>query len=159
MSRFILALALIAFAPPVLAQPDWQDVREPAREARERAREEAREARERTREARREARDAERDARRGSWDGWDGRDRDGVHLRLLRDYTLPAGTVSGEPIVVLGGSAVIDGRAEQDVVVVGGSLRVGPTAVIAGDVVAVGSGLDIDPAATIQGEIDQTVVA
>jgi len=155
-SRLILALAMLAFAHPVLAQPDWYDAREQAREARERAREEAREARERAREARQEAREAARDARR---DSWDGRDRSGVHLRLLRDYTLPAGAVASEPIVVLGGSAVIDGRAEEDVVVVGGSLRVGPTAVIAGDVVAVGSGLDVDPAATIQGQIDETVVA
>jgi len=152
---------MLAFAHPVLAQPDWQDVREQAREARERAREAAREARERAREAREEAREAAREARREALEvrrTWDARDHNGVHLRLLRDYTLPAGSVSREPIVVLGGSAVIDGRAEDDVVVVGGSLRVGPEAVILGDVVAVGSGLDVDPAATIRGEVDETVV-
>jgi len=162
-ARLILALALLAAAHPALAQSDdWvRSAREQAREAREQAREQAREARERAREARERAREAAREARQEVWEvrrTWDGRDRDGVHLRLLRDYALPAGSTSREPIVVIGGSAVIDGRAEDDVVVIGGSLRVGPTAVVLGDVVSVGGELMVDPAATIEGQVDETVV-
>jgi hypothetical protein len=91
---------------------------------------------------------------------WTHRDRrDGVHLRILRDYELKAGETAFDPIVVLGGSASIDGRVEDDVVVVGGSLRVGPTAVIRGNVAAVGGKATIDPAAQIRGSVDETIVA
>src|SRR5688500_3512777 len=90
---------------------------------------------------------------------WSHPDRhDGVHLRILKDYDLPADATSREPIVVIAGSATINGRAEDDVVVVGGTLRVGPTAVIRGDVVAIGGEAIIDPAAQISGEVNQTAV-
>jgi hypothetical protein len=92
---------------------------------------------------------------RGRW-GNDG--HDGVHLRVLRSYHLPEGVTVREPIVVLGGSATIDGRAEDDVVVIGGSLRVGPTGVVLGDVVTVGGESRIDPAATIEGRVENTTV-
>jgi hypothetical protein len=85
--------------------------------------------------------------------------RDGVHLRILRDYDLPAGAVSEEPIVVIGGSATIDGRVEDDVVVIAGSVRVGPTAVIGGDVVSIGGETIVDPAAQIRGRVDETVIS
>jgi hypothetical protein len=146
-NRLILALAVLALAHPVLAQPDdWSY-----------GRREARDARAAQREARREARDAARDARRDAWDART-RDRRGVHLRLLRSYTLRAGEVTREPIVVIGGSATIDGRAEEDVVVIGGTLKVGPAAVILGDAVSVGGETIVDPAATIAGEVDETIV-
>jgi hypothetical protein len=83
---------------------------------------------------------------------------DGVHLRVLQDYELPAGITSREPIVVVAGSATINGRANDDVVVIGGTLRLGPTAVVLGDVVAIGGQAIVDPAARISGEINQTVV-
>jgi hypothetical protein len=85
--------------------------------------------------------------------------RDGVHLRILKDYELPAGVTAREPIVVIAGSATINGRAEDDVVVLGGTLRIGPTAVIRGDVAAIGGEAIIDPAAQISGEVDQTAIA
>jgi hypothetical protein len=84
--------------------------------------------------------------------------REGVHLRILRDYHLAAGTTAQEPIVVIGGSATIDGRVEDDVVVVGGTVRIGPTAVIRGDVVSVGGETLVDPAAQVSGRIDETVI-
>jgi hypothetical protein len=83
---------------------------------------------------------------------------EGVHLRILRDYELAAGQTSAEPIVVVGGTAVVNGRAEQEVVVIGGTLRVGPTAVIAGDLVSIGTSLTIDPAAQVRGDVQQTIV-
>ena len=92
-------------------------------------------------------------------DDWSYPDRrDGVHLRILNDYDLPAGATAREPIVIIAGSATINGRTEDDVVVVGGTLRVGPTAVIRGDVVAIGGEAIIDPAAQISGEVDQTAI-
>lgn len=84
--------------------------------------------------------------------------RDGVHLRIFRDYRLPAGATAQEPIVVIGGSATIDGRAEDDVVVLGGSVRVGPTAVIGGDVFLAGGETIIDPAARIAGRVDTALI-
>jgi len=91
-------------------------------------------------------------------DDWYPNRHDGVHLRILNDYELPAGVTSREPIVVIAGSATINGRAEGDVVVVGGTLRAGPTAVIRGDVVAIGGEAIIDPAAQISGEVNQTAI-
>ena len=83
---------------------------------------------------------------------------DGVHLRILKDYDLPATATSREPIVVVGGSATIDGRVEDDVVVIGGTLRIGPTAVVRGDVAAIGGDAIIDPAAQISGEISRATM-
>ena len=85
--------------------------------------------------------------------------RDGVHLRILRNYELKAGETALVPIVVIGGSATIDGRAENDVAVIGGTLRIGPTAVIRGDVAAVGGRAIIDPAAQIGGSVDRTTIS
>ena len=91
---------------------------------------------------------------------WRERDRrDGVHLRILRDYDLRAGETAAEPVVVIGGSARIDGRVDDDVVVIGGTLRVGPAAMIRGDVTAVGGNVIIDPAAQISGAVDHTFIA
>jgi hypothetical protein len=81
---------------------------------------------------------------------------DGVHLRILKDYELPAAATSREPVVVIGGSATIDGRVDDDVVVIGGTLRIGPTAIVRGDVAAIGGEAIIDPAARISGEISRT---
>ena len=105
MGRVILALAFLAVASPLFAQPD-----------------------------------------------------DGVHLRILRNYRLAEGAISREPIVVIGGTATIDGRVEHDVTVIGGTLRVGPKAVITGDVVTVGGDADIDPAAQIGGDVERSTV-
>lgn len=157
MNRLVLALvplAVLATAQPVLAQPnDWYDARREAREARRQAREEAREAREEAREAAREAREEAREA----WQDT-GRGSDGVHLRIFRSYDLPEGVVSREPIVVVGGSATINGRVEDDVVVIGGTLRVGPKAEILGEAVTVGGSAIIDPAARIAKGVDETAI-
>jgi len=86
------------------------------------------------------------------------RHHDGVRLRVLRDYHLAAGASANEPVVVIGGAATIDGRAE-DVLVIAGTLRIGPRAVIEGDVVSIGGEAFIDPAARISGRIDETAIA
>jgi hypothetical protein len=109
-ARLILALALVLSAAPAFAQAeadDWtvQERHEAARQRRE------------------------------EWERWRRDGHDGVHLRMLRNYYLAADATASEPIVVVGGDATIDGHADDDVVVIGGTLRLGPKAVVGGDVV------------------------
>jgi hypothetical protein len=135
LTRLILAICLALTAAPALAQPDW------------------------TSQDRRERREERRRERRERWEEWRRNGHDGVHLRLLRDYYLRADATTAEPIVVLGGDATIDGRADDDVVVIGGTLRLGPKAVVGGDVVTVGGQAVIDPGAQVRGDIDEAVVS
>src|SRR5438067_831074 len=58
-------------------------------------------------------------------------------------------------VVVIGGTARIDGQVLNDVVVVGGLLEVGPAADIGHDVSVVGGTFRRDPAARIGGRISQ----
>lgn len=157
-TRLILALAVVLSAAPAFAQAeaDWtvQEQREAARQRREDARERRREAREQTRQRIGEW----REARREEWERWRRDGHDGVHFRMLRNYYLAADATAHEPIVVVGADATIDGHADDDVVVIGGTLRLGPKAVVAGDVVAVGGDAVIDPAATVRGKVDTTAV-
>lgn len=162
MSRLILAFAVVVLAQPVFAlggaweaQPDWE-YREAEREARRAEREARREAQREAREAAREARQEAWDARRESWE-WGNHDG-GVHLRILRNFRLEEGQTAYEPIVVIGGSAVINGISESDVTVIGGSVDVGPKAVIRGNVESVGGGVTIAPTAQVAGRVDDTSV-
>lgn len=83
----------------------------------------------------------------------------GAHVRIGSSYHLLNGAVAAGPVVVIGGSANIDGEAREGVVVVGGGeLRIGPNARISGDVVAVAAGLSIDPAAEVHGEVSHVTV-
>jgi hypothetical protein len=109
-------------------------------------------------EARWERRARIRQERIERWERYDGINRDGVHLRILKSYSLPEGATASEPVVVLGGSARIDGHAEDDVVVIGGSLNLGPKAVVDGNVVTVGGSLVRDPGATVAGTIDEAAI-
>jgi uncharacterized RDD family membrane protein YckC len=52
-------------------------------------------------------------------------------------------------VVVIGGSATVDGIVQRDLVVVLGSAKLGPNADVKGDVVVVGGALETDPAAQI----------
>jgi hypothetical protein len=154
-TRLILAVAIVLSAVPAFAQAEAEWTPE---ERREQTRQERREEAQRRREEAREQREERREERREQWERWRREGRDGVHLRMLRDYYLSADATASEPIVVLGGDATIDGRADNDVVVIGGTLRLGPKAVVSGDVVTVGGEAVIDPAATVRGKIDTAVV-
>jgi hypothetical protein len=79
----------------------------------------------------------------------------GARLLVLKDYHLAAGETARGPVVVLGGSATIDGHADDDVVVLGGRLRVGPEAIVDGEVVTVGGRADVDPRAQIRGGVEE----
>jgi uncharacterized RDD family membrane protein YckC len=54
--------------------------------------------------------------------------------------------------VVIGSSAQVDGHVHGDLVAVGATARLGPTAVVDGDTVVVGGLLQADPAAVLSGE-------
>jgi hypothetical protein len=128
-TRLILALALVLSAAPAFAQAEADwTVQE------------------------------QRDTRREEWERWRRDGHDGVHFRMLRSYHLAADATAHEPIVVVGADATIDGRTDDDVVVIGGTLRLGPKAVVGGDVVTVGREAVIDPAATVRGKVDTTAV-
>lgn len=157
-ARLILALAVVLFAAPAFAQAEAEwTAQERLEDARQR-REEARQHRQEARDEARDRREERREARRERLEEWARQAHDGVHLRLLRSYYLPEGSIAREPIVVLGGSATIDGQTDNDVVVIGGSLRLGPKAVVGGDVVTVGGDAVIAPTATVRGKVDAAVV-
>jgi hypothetical protein len=82
----------------------------------------------------------------------------GARILVLRDYHLAAGDTARGPVIVLGGSATIDGHANDDVVVLGGRVRVGPEAVVEGEVVTVGGEVDVDPKARVLHGVDETVI-
>jgi hypothetical protein len=58
-------------------------------------------------------------------------------------------------VVVIGGSASINGEVDGEVVVVGGSARFGPQADVHGDTTVVGGGLSRDAGAVIRGAIHE----
>ena len=62
--------------------------------------------------------------------------------------------VSGD-VVVIGGSANINGEVDGEVVVIGGSARFGPQADVRGDITVVGGGISRDQTATIRGAINE----
>ena len=137
-------------------RPSNDDYRWDPAETRQEQRQRMREARQEFRERMEDWRDQRREARRERMEQFRERFRgDGVHLRFLRSYTLAEGETTNEPIVVIGGSAQIDGRAVDDVVVVGGSLHLGPKAVVEGNAVSVGGSVTLDPGASVRGSIDE----
>lgn len=84
--------------------------------------------------------------------------RDGVHIRIARNYHVSADQVVTWPVVVIGGSATIDGRVEDDFVVIGGPVRVGPTAQIRANLTSVGGEVTVADGAEITGEIHDVSV-
>ena len=58
-------------------------------------------------------------------------------LRIGQDYTLPAGEIAREAVVIFG-NATIEGRVDRNVVVVFGNARLGGSAVVDGSLVVVG---------------------
>jgi hypothetical protein len=58
-------------------------------------------------------------------------------------------------VVVIGGSANVNGEVDGEVVVVGGSARFGPQADVRGDITVVGGGLSRDEGAVIRGAINE----
>ena len=65
------------------------------------------------------------------------------------DYHLADGDTAHGPVIVIGGTATIDGHADDDVVVLGGRVRLGPQAVVDGEVVTVGGEADVNAQAQV----------
>jgi hypothetical protein len=59
------------------------------------------------------------------------------------------------PVVAVGGSAIINGEVRQDVVAVGGDVRVGPRGRVRGDVTSIGGTIEKDPEGEIAGRRNQ----
>ena len=83
---------------------------------------------------------------------------DGVHIRIARNYHLPANQVATRPVIVLGGAATIDGRMEDDLIVIGGPLRINSTAQIHANVVSVGGEVILSDGAQVTGEIQDVSI-
>jgi cytoskeletal protein CcmA (bactofilin family) len=162
LTRGIAALVVLfavsgAWAQTPSQAPSDDSRRDPAevrQERRERIRQERQERRERIEAAREERREQNRERMERFRERFRG---DGVHLRIFRDYTLAEGETSNEPIVVIGGSARIDGRVDDDVVVVGGGLHLGPKAIVEGNAVSVMGEVKLEPGAAVRGSIDEAV--
>jgi hypothetical protein len=162
-TRGIAALIVLSAVSVAWAQAPAEapidDSRRDAPETRQEWRERARQARQERRERAQEAREERRERNRERMERFRERfDDGGVHLRVLRDYTLAEGETANEPVVVIGGSAQIDGRVDDDVVVVGGGLHLGPKAIVEGNAVSVGGKVTLDPGASVRGSIDEAVV-
>ena len=83
---------------------------------------------------------------------------DGVHIRIARSYHLPADQVATRPVIVIGGGATIDGRLEDDLIVIGGPLRINSTAQVHANVVSVGGEVILSDAAQVTGEIQDVSI-
>lgn len=59
------------------------------------------------------------------------------------------------PVVAIGGGVTVDGEVRDDVVAIGGSVRLGPKARVRGDVTSIGGQVEKDPAAEIVGDINE----
>ena len=81
-----------------------------------------------------------------------GADRSGSVVVLDGTFELAPGATLEGPLVVLGGEARVAGQVSGDVVAVGGSVLLGPTARIAGDL-AVAGALERAPTAEVVGAV------
>jgi hypothetical protein len=83
------------------------------------------------------------------------RHRSAPHIRVGGSYSLAEGSTLRGPLIVIGGSARINGTVEDDIVTVGGNIELGPRATVFGDVRAVGGRIVADPAAQVRGDVDE----
>ena len=83
-----------------------------------------------------------------------GRSREDI-VRIGGSVTVDNDEYVRGDVVVVGGSANINGEVAGEVVVVGGSARFGPQADIGRDITVVGGGISRDPGATIRGGINE----
>jgi hypothetical protein len=81
--------------------------------------------------------------------------RTGALVRFGGSVTVPANETVTDDVVVIGGSADIDGQVEGEVVVVGGAAQLGPHADIRRDVTVIGGALQRDPGAVVGGRVNE----
>jgi hypothetical protein len=73
-------------------------------------------------------------------------------LRIGQDFTLPADAEATNVLVILG-SATIEGRVTRDLFVWLGDVRLGPTAVVEDELVVVAGSLTVDPGAIVDSSL------
>jgi hypothetical protein len=73
-------------------------------------------------------------------------------VRFGSDYTLGPGETVRE-VVVISGSASIQGRVERDLVVIGGPAELYETASVGGDFVVIGGNVTVSPGATVERDL------
>jgi hypothetical protein len=77
----------------------------------------------------------------------------GARIALGRNIHVPVDEEVNDAVVVVGGSARIDGRVRDGVVVVGGNLDFGPKADVRGEIVVVGGRIQREPGAQVRGRV------
>jgi hypothetical protein len=82
----------------------------------------------------------------------------GARIAIGRTIHVPVDEEVNEAVVVVAGSARVDGRVRDGVVVVGGNLDVGPRADIRGEVVVVGGRIVREPGAQIRGRVSDIAI-
>lgn len=78
----------------------------------------------------------------------------GTRLAIAQDVTIERDEEVTDAVVVIGGSANIEGRVRDGIVVVGGSLHLSATADVRGDVVLVGGQLTRETGAQLSGGVN-----
>ncbi len=96
-----------------------------------------------------------------TWDDRPARRRNGVRhgarIRIGENIVVAEDETTTDTIVAIAGSITVDGRVEDNVVAIGGSVHLGPKAVVRGDVTAVGGQVTRDAGAEVRGSIDEVV--
>jgi hypothetical protein len=77
----------------------------------------------------------------------------GARIALGRNIHVPVDEEVNDAVVVVGGSARIDGRVRDGVVVVGGNLDIGSKADVRGEIVVVGGRVGREPGAQVRGRV------
>ena len=77
----------------------------------------------------------------------------GARIAIGRSIHVPVDEEVNEAVVVVGGSARIDGRVREGVVVVGGNLNFGPRSDVRGEIVVVGGRVQREPGAQVRGRV------
>lgn len=77
----------------------------------------------------------------------------GARIAIGRTIHVPVDEEVNDAVVVVAGSARVDGRVRDGVVIVGGNLDVGPRADIRGEIVVVGGRINREPGAQIRGRV------
>ncbi len=82
-----------------------------------------------------------------------------ARVRIFGDVTVGKDEQVNGAVVTIGGSARVDGRVRDDVVAIGGNVRLGPHAEVFGDVVSVGGTIERDPGAVVGGRSNEVAVS
>lgn len=84
--------------------------------------------------------------------------RHGARVAIGRDIVVAEGERIGDAAVAILGSVTVNGEVEGDVVAVGGSVRLGPRAVVRGDVTSVGGTVDAETTAKVAGATNEVAI-